>query len=475
MKLQLKKSETDVILVVFIQDSSSTTGAGLGSLIHTSSIVGGYVKRGGTGVALAVDEDVATEGTYQAPSAAGKVRIGTPANMRTGTYELHFHNDLFTTADYVVITLGGASNMADLPIEIQLTDIDLNSSVIETELAKVPKSDSTVSWNATALAAIQAECEDAVHSITGAVIGTVGSGSTVTNVVLSSIESGGAYDGAQTNSNMWLNAIAIGTGTNNIGITRRVLTWTFSAGNSFTVAALPGAPLSGDTFLIIPATFDVDTTAGAVDLVTANTDVRGTDNALLAASAPTNFDSMLINAGGNVGISWGQVGSADSTVGLTNTTVGITTLNSDMRGTDTAFTAASGRAAVATLDGLNDFDPDNDDVAVVTLVTTTTTNSDMRGTNLAFLAASARAGITADIVSIDGNPISGTGAQLADGFSFWYNVATPAKTMNDAGVAGTGLAAADVWNYDIGSFATADSAGTVLNSAASGGSPPSIE
>ena len=138
-----------------------------------------------------------------------------------------------------------------------------------------------------ALAAIQAECEDAVHSITGAVIGTVGSGSTVTNVVLSSIESGGAYDGAQTNSNMWLNAKVIGNGTNNIGITRRVLTWTFSAGNSFTVDTLPGAPLSGDTFLIIPNTFNdtsatdivtggaIATTGGAVDLVLTGKIVMG--------------------------------------------------------------------------------------------------------------------------------------------------------------------------------------------------------
>jgi len=130
MKLQLVKGSTSVILTVFILDSSSTTGAGLGSLIHTSSIVGGYVRMGGTGVALAVDEDVLTEGTYQAPSTAAHVRIGTPANMRTGTYELHLHEDLLAAgSDYVVITLGGAANMADLAIEVQLTDVDLNGTL----------------------------------------------------------------------------------------------------------------------------------------------------------------------------------------------------------------------------------------------------------------------------------------------------------------------------------------------------------
>lgn len=128
-KFSVEKGETSVILTVFILDSSQTDGRGLGSLDHTSSIVGGYLKRNGTGVALAVDEDVTTEGTYQAPSAVGKVRIGTPANMTTGTYELHFHNDLFTTADWVAITLSGAANMAPLPIEVQLTGFNLNTTM----------------------------------------------------------------------------------------------------------------------------------------------------------------------------------------------------------------------------------------------------------------------------------------------------------------------------------------------------------
>lgn len=136
MKFQFVKGSTSLILTVFIQDSSSTTGAGLGSLDQTSSIVGGFVRMGGTGVALAVDENVTTEGTYQAPTTAAQVRIGTPANLRTGDYELHFHNDLFASgADYVYISLGGAANMADLRIEIQLTDFNLNDASPEVTLA----------------------------------------------------------------------------------------------------------------------------------------------------------------------------------------------------------------------------------------------------------------------------------------------------------------------------------------------------
>ena len=57
-----------------------------------------------------------------------------------------------------------------------------------------------------------------------------------------------------------------------------------------------------------------------VDTVTTNTDMRGTDSAFLAASAPTNFGSLSISTAG---------------------AIGTVTTNTDMRGTDSAFLAAS--------------------------------------------------------------------------------------------------------------------------------------
>lgn len=121
MQIQIPPNASSIIVPVFIGNSTVTTGAGLGSLIHTSSIAGGYVRDGETGVALAVNQDVATEGTYQAPSTVGQVRIGTPANGRTGTYELHFHNDLWIPGpDRMLITLGGATNMRELQLFVEL-------------------------------------------------------------------------------------------------------------------------------------------------------------------------------------------------------------------------------------------------------------------------------------------------------------------------------------------------------------------
>ena len=87
------------------------------------------------------------------------------------------------------------------------------------------------------------------------------------------------------------------------------------------------------------------------------------------------------------------------------TLVDTTTANTDMRGTDNANTIAPDNSAIAAaIASLNDFDPATDTVARVTLVDTTTTNTDMRGTDNANTIApdnSAIAGNTAAIASLN--------------------------------------------------------------------------
>lgn len=108
------------------------------------------------------------------------------------------------------------------------------------------------------------------------------------------------------------------------------------------------------------------------DTTTANTDMRGTDSGFLAASAPTNFGDLAITA------STGRV-----TVGTNNDKTGYsisgskTTLDAL---NDIAATAIVSAGAITTLSGA---------VVNVDTVDTCTTNTDMRGTDSAFLAASA--------------------------------------------------------------------------------------
>jgi hypothetical protein len=85
------------------------------------------------------------------------------------------------------------------------------------------------------------------------------------------------------------------------------------------------------------ATSDTVANVTTVATTTTNTDMVGTDNALLASSAPTNFGALGISAGGAVD---------DVTL------VATTTNNTDMRGTDNASSQASVNIVDANVDAI---------------------------------------------------------------------------------------------------------------------------
>ena len=124
-KLSLVKASTDVTLYVFIQDSSSTTGAGLTDLVYNSaSLVCYYVRPLAAAAALAL----ATQTVTGAHSDGGFVEVS-KANM-PGWYRLDLSDAICATGvDFVGLTLKGATNMAPVNIEIQLTSMNLNDAV----------------------------------------------------------------------------------------------------------------------------------------------------------------------------------------------------------------------------------------------------------------------------------------------------------------------------------------------------------
>jgi hypothetical protein len=119
--------------------------------------------------------------------------------------------------------------------------------------------------------------------------------------------------------------------------------------------------VSGDAIAADNLEADYDGTGytkanSTIGTCTANTDMRGTNNALLAASAPTNFGDLAItvttgrvSADADVVSISGDTTAADNLeldydgTGYTkaNSTIGTTTTNTDMRGTDDALLAAS--------------------------------------------------------------------------------------------------------------------------------------
>ena len=123
-KLSRKKGITSQILHVFIQDSSSTTGAGLtGLAFDSASLACRYINGGGTLSGAITLQTITTLGTYQAPTANTNMRFKevSSASPSQGIYELHLHNDWMNlTGGSLVIMMAGATNMAQLRLEIDL-------------------------------------------------------------------------------------------------------------------------------------------------------------------------------------------------------------------------------------------------------------------------------------------------------------------------------------------------------------------
>lgn len=141
------------------------------------------------------------------------------------------------------------------------------------------------------------------------------------------------------------------------------------------IAGVPTVAEFNARTLIAASYFDPAADAVAnvtlVATTTANTDMRGTDSGLLAASAPTNFGDLVITV----------------TTGLVSV------------GTNNDKSGYSISGTITTLDGLNNFAPATDAVANVTLVATTTTNTDQRGTDNAALATVLGTPVGADIAA----------------------------------------------------------------------------
>jgi len=130
-KLTLKKAATDVTVYLFAQDSSKTTGVGLTGLAYnTASLTAYYVRPLGSASAITL----ATQTVTGAHSDGGFVEID--ATNMPGVYRLDLPDAVCATGvPSAVVMLKGATNLAPIVLEIQLTDFDvldkLNVSSVE--------------------------------------------------------------------------------------------------------------------------------------------------------------------------------------------------------------------------------------------------------------------------------------------------------------------------------------------------------
>ena len=118
MKLDILKGTTSRIIEVFIQDSSSTVGAGLTGVAF-GDITAYYALNGAAGGATVHTPATMTIGTWASGGFVEKDATNMP-----GVYQLGVFDAALTGADSVIIMLKGATNMAPVVLEIQLTDYD---------------------------------------------------------------------------------------------------------------------------------------------------------------------------------------------------------------------------------------------------------------------------------------------------------------------------------------------------------------
>src|SRR5690348_3546167 len=116
MKLNILKGATSQAIYLFVQDSTSTSGAGkTGLAYNTSSLVAYYVRPLGSATSISLVTQTVT-GAY---SSGGFVEVDS-ANM-PGLYRFDIPNAAIASGvNSVVVMLKGATAMAPVVLEIQL-------------------------------------------------------------------------------------------------------------------------------------------------------------------------------------------------------------------------------------------------------------------------------------------------------------------------------------------------------------------
>lgn len=132
-KINYGVSPTSVVLRVKLMNSSVTTGAGITGLTSASSgLVISTIKIGEATpttytAAGSTIESVTTLGTYAAPTATKCRFRELDATNNPGVYELQFADARFASTDSVLISISGATNLAQADIEVQCTNLAANA------------------------------------------------------------------------------------------------------------------------------------------------------------------------------------------------------------------------------------------------------------------------------------------------------------------------------------------------------------
>ena len=120
---KMKTGSTSQSIPIFVQDSSSTTGAGLGSLVYNTASLAAKYRRQGESSWTTITLATMTLGTW---ASGGFVTDGGPV---TGTYEFGIPNAVLASgAEWAEIAIYGAANMLAVLVFVELDAVNYQSA-----------------------------------------------------------------------------------------------------------------------------------------------------------------------------------------------------------------------------------------------------------------------------------------------------------------------------------------------------------
>lgn len=121
--MKMKRGSTSVRRLIFVADSSSTTGAGLANLAYDTASLVAYYFAGDLSNEVAITLATATLGTW---TSGGFVAVDN-TNM-PGWYEIGIPNAALDGGNECAIQLRGAANMAPVNVYIELDSFDYQTA-----------------------------------------------------------------------------------------------------------------------------------------------------------------------------------------------------------------------------------------------------------------------------------------------------------------------------------------------------------
>ncbi len=352
MKLIRKAGSTSNIFQIFIADSSSTTGAGLTALTSGSSGLTAYYHRDTDTTATVISLTTMTVGTF---TSSGFLKID-DTNM-PGWYQFCPPDAAMAAgAKSVAFHLKGATNMAPLPIEVDLdaqVDVYLWNGTAVSSPATAGIPDINVK-NMNNVAATSITTINANIGVTQPInfTGTAGSalvkGDTV-DIAGSAVSTTSAQIGVNA---VQINAVSTSSVTTvnaNQGTTQPV---------NFTGTGA-SALVKGDTVDIAGAAVSATTAQVGVNVVNWNNTVVATPatagipdvnaknwNNLATVALPlvptVAGRTLDVSAGGEAGLDWANIGSPTTVQGLTGTTISSAQVVASVTGAVGSVTGAVG-------------------------------------------------------------------------------------------------------------------------------------